>query len=607
MAANHQSVRTFQNIYEKILYSLPDLIFVFDEKGNFLEFYCEDASTLFLNPKSFFEKNIDDSGLPQNVVELTKTNIKKVLLTKKDSSYQYSLKFELGIKHFEARVFYLEENKVFSIIRDISNIKKSQEIQKELKKHYQDILNRLDHGIVETNSDWAIQYANVAFNEIIGIEKQTVRNKNLFNFLQFSQEKAELFFKKPTKTTKIYVLEAKIETLKKSKDLKISIAKTISQTTNEILYNIDIEDITEEKKKREVLKKNEKTYRNLVESSPNGIIIRDETSILFANKTAINILGFKSLEQARSYKLDDLYLPEYTKQIRERLQNILAEKDISYLEVKKKRPIDGKIIEIETIPARIYYEGKEAFQIVIKDVSMEKNLLETKLRAEIAEEGYRKMRQEIVIRQEMEQELSRSLEEKSLLLKEVHHRVKNNLQIISSLLNLEIRSQKKPDVEQALSRIQSRINSIYLIHEIVYQTDMFSSIDLGHYIKLISENMIRTSVCPEQKFSYSLEDVFVTLDIGVPIGMILNEIFYTYFENVKDYDLHSKLKISLKSQNNTTELRIMYPKRQNSEKNEKEIKTTLSSQLIEALTDQVNGEYKIEKESQNSSIFVLKF
>jgi PAS domain S-box-containing protein len=606
MTVPHQPVRLFKNIYERILYSLPDLIFVFDEKANFLEFYCEDQSALYVKPQNFFGKNISDSGLPEHVIKTTKTIIKKVVLTKKDFAFQYTLDFQPEEKYFDARFFYLEANKVFAIIRDISTIKKSELNQKELKKYYQEILNRLDRAIAETNKEWTIQYVNNAFYEMTGIEKKELKKKNFFEHLRLSQDKADAFFNKKKGKKNLFVFET-ISITSEKRYLKISIAQTICKSSGEQLYNIDIDDITEERKKREVLEKNEQTYRNLVETSPNGIIIRDETKILFANYSAIKILGFKDLDHAKNYKLEDLYLPEYSRQIIERIADVAAGLNVPYLELKIKRPIDGQIIEVETIPVRIYYDGKEAYQIVIKDVSLEKKLLETKLRADIAEESYLKLRQEIVIRQEMEQELSRSLEEKSLLLKEVHHRVKNNLQIISSILNLEIRSQKKQDVGQALKRIQNRINSIYLVHEIVYQTDMFSRIDLGQYIKLISENLIRTSHLPDKKFSYALDDVFVTLDIAVPIGMILNEIFYNYFEYITDFERKNKLQINLKRKTNTIEIKITYPKRLILESAEKTPETTLSAQLIDALTDQINGVYKVEKENQNNSIFVLNF
>ncbi len=609
MSTHQQAFRIFNNAYEKILYSISNLIFVFDEHGNFLEFYCDDLSTLYISPPEFLGKNIEESGLPSDIVKNTKQQIKKVIKTGKEGSFQYSLEFQKETKHFDAHFFLLDTKQVFAIIRDISSIKRSELFHKELKRYYQDILNRMDHGIAETDEKWIIQYANRAFKKMMGIEEVDFEKENFFKIIQRKEEqkKAEQHFEKQKKRKKFYTIESRFSIKNQERILKINIAKSNCNISKKILHNIYIDDVTEERNKREILEKKEQTYRSLVETSPTGILIRDKKKILFANATAIKILGFKNLAEATNFSLENLYLPEYYELIKERLESASAGKEVPYMEVKIKRPSDNQIVEIETIPVKIYYEGKEAYQIVIKDVSIEKKFLETKLRADIAEESYMKLREEIVVRQEVEHKLSRSLEEKNLLLKEVHHRVKNNLQIISSILNLEIRSQSNQDVGQALKRIQNRISSIYLIHEIVYQTDMFSRVDLGQYIKTISETMIRSSAFPDMKFFFKLDNVYVTLDIGVPIGMILNELFYSFFENILEFDLKKQLLIDLKYKNNLIELKITYPKRLILEKNKKSPEATLSAQLIDALADQINGTYIIKNEIQKNEVFILSF
>jgi PAS domain S-box-containing protein len=600
------------DIYERILYSVPDLIFVFDKDGFFLNFYNENSKNYYLKAKEFIGKHISETNLPEKIKNTTVLTIKKVIEKKQEKKFQYSLDIEEETKHYEARLLYLDVDKVVAIIRDISSIKRSEIIQKQLKQYYQLILDRLDRGVIETDTDGKIKYINKAFSEISRYKKNDLIGKNFFSFFGLQKEKENL--------TEYYIHNSHRKHFKNNysfisnflgnitdKDFKINIISNNIDQIDDGILNIEVIDITADRRKQELLKKSENTYRSLVEFSPNGILIRDEKNILYANPAAIQILGFKDLDQAQKFRIQDLYLPEFIPAVQGRLNDLKKGKKVPYLEVKIKRPIDGKIIEVETIPAKIYYEGSEAFQIVIKDISIQKHLLETKLRADLAEESYDKLRREIVIRQEAEQKLSKSLEEKSILLKEVHHRVKNNLQIISSILNLEIRSHNDMNVSQTLKRIQNRIYSIYLTHEIAYQTDMFSRIDLGQYVQLISENIIRNSEYENLRIEHLCDKVYVSLEIGVPIGMIINELLYNFFDNHTVFNEKCPIKISIKQKNMQTEIEILYPDLISVERKIKGIDSSLSSQLVEALVDQINGTYRIESEDQKNIKFVLYY
>jgi PAS domain S-box-containing protein len=607
------TLKTYSNIYEKILYSLPDIIFIFDREGYFLEFYNENENLMFLKPENFIGKRITETDFPDNIIQTTLKILTLVSESKQDKSFKYFLEIEGEKKFFEARFFPIDNEKIFTVIRSIDDLKKGETVQKNLKENYQKILDRLENGIVETDSEGKINYANKSFLKLVESEKSKLIRQDFFDFMKINKEKEKMLKKLnqkkgATKKQNYYVFETDLTHTKIKKKFRIHVSKTEHHPTCQAIFNFDIVDITEERKKQEILEKSENTYRNLVETSPNGILIRDDNNILYANPAAIQMLGFKDLQHACGFHLNDLYLPEFIPILKGRLNDIKKGIHVDYTEVKIKRPIDGKIIEIETIPAKIYYEGRDVFQIVIKDVSLQKRLLEARLRADIAEESYDKLRREIVIRQEIEQKLSNSLEEKNILLKEVHHRVKNNLQIISSILNLEMRSQKDKNVGFALKRIQNRIYSIYLIHEIVYQTDMFSRIDLGQYIKLISENMSRNSEHEiATNFKFQLEKVNVSLEIGVPIGMIINELLSNYFDYYVDFESDNSFGISLNHKNMHSILKIQYPELKETAKTKEYIKSSLSSQLIEALVDQINGSFHINAEDKKNLTFVLQF
>jgi len=130
---------------------------------------------------------------------------------------------------------------------------------------------------------------------------------------------------------------------------------------------------------------------------------------------------------------------------------------------------------------------------------------------------------------------------------------------------------------------------------------------LGEYIKLISENFKRNSDYKDLKFKFCMEKVFVSLDIGVPCGMIINELFYNFLENQKHFESECVLKVTMKQKNMHTELQIIYPKMKLFKTKVSVIKNSLSSQLVDALTDQINGNYKIMTDNEKNTIFILQF
>ncbi|MBK8340416.1 MAG: PAS domain S-box protein [Flavobacteriales bacterium] len=125
-----------------------------------------------------------------------------------------------------------------------------------------------------------------------------------------------------------------------------------------------------------------------------------------------------------------------------------------------------------------------------------------------------------------ERQLRESLNEKEVLLKEVHHRVKNNLQVISSILNLQtayVGEDKR--MLDLLHESQDRIRSMSFIHESLYQTKNFSSVDLASYIERLTRNLVMSySVSGKVALETDLERVELTLDQAIPCGLILNEL-----------------------------------------------------------------------------------
>jgi PAS domain S-box-containing protein len=122
--------------------------------------------------------------------------------------------------------------------------------------------------------------------------------------------------------------------------------------------------------------------------------------------------------------------------------------------------------------------------------------------------------------------LNALVNDKSALLREVHHRVKNNLQVISSLLRLDARKSAQQDVKTALMDMNWRIRSMALLHESLYRADHYASVDLAVYLRQLATEAARSMIGPSSKVTLSLDlcPVTVNLDQATPCGLIVNEL-----------------------------------------------------------------------------------
>ncbi len=138
----------------------------------------------------------------------------------------------------------------------------------------------------------------------------------------------------------------------------------------------------------------------------------------------------------------------------------------------------------------------------------------------------RQLQQEIEQRKDVEAKLQESLREKEILLKEIHHRVKNNLQIVASLLNLQKRSIKDPKIIQLFEDSQNRIYSMAIIHERLYQSKQLNQINLGEYLQDLVNALIQSYNIDAKQIEVQLhaDPIYINIETATPCGLIVNEL-----------------------------------------------------------------------------------
>lgn len=206
-----------------------------------------------------------------------------------------------------------------------------------------------------------------------------------------------------------------------------------------------------------------------------------------------------------------------------------------------------------------------------------------------------------------EQEIVESLKEKEVLLKEIHHRVKNNLQVISSILNLQSSFVSDFKTLDLLQDSRNRIRSMAIIHENLYRTTNFSSIDFAGYIQNLAGNLnslfnFNTS---DIEIIYDLEQIDLVLDQAVPCGLLMNELITNALKYAFPNEPGGSVTILLKEENNiiflgVTDNGVGLPQDFEIEKSD-----TLGLQLVLTLVEQLDG--SLEYKNDNGTEFLIKF
>lgn len=167
--------------------------------------------------------------------------------------------------------------------------------------------------------------------------------------------------------------------------------------------------------------------------------------------------------------------------------------------------------------------------------------------------------EDITVQSDNEHTIKESLAEKETLLKEIHHRVKNNFQVISSLINLQLSKSNVNENESILHETKTRIRAMALVHEKLYQTKSLSSIDLSEYTKTLTRDIeLNLRALPRKpRIEYTLTPVLLDLERAVPCGLIINEIITNAFKYAfpPDFDGNPLIRIEI-IHNDTTILRI---------------------------------------------------
>ncbi|WP_424357408.1 histidine kinase dimerization/phosphoacceptor domain -containing protein [Methanocella sp. MCL-LM] len=207
-----------------------------------------------------------------------------------------------------------------------------------------------------------------------------------------------------------------------------------------------------------------------------------------------------------------------------------------------------------------------------------------------------------------EEKIKASLKEKEVLLKEIHHRVKNNMQVISSMLELQTAYVNDGQLIDIIRDCQNRIKSMALIHEKLYQSNNLAYVNFSVYISSLISNLLGSyrKKVNNVKITTDIEDISFNIDMAIPIGLLLNELITNALKHAFEEGAQGEIYISIKDQG-SGQYKILVKDNGRGLPEDFDINNlkTLGLNIVNILIDQING--TLEVDSGKGAQFVITF
>jgi len=327
------------------------------------------------------------------------------------------------------------------------------------------------------------------------------------------------------------------------------------------------EDRTKEKQLQEELEEKEKLYRTIFENTGAATTIVDEdTTIILANREFERLSGYSGDEIEGKKSWTEFVVDEDLERMTEyhklrRRDPSLAPRRYTFRFQNRQGEVRHMQMIVDMIPG------------TTKSVTSMMDITEIK---------------------EAEENLRRSLSEKEILLREVHHRVKNNLQIISSLLNLQSLGTEGEEVRDVLMESQGRIKVMAMIHEHLYRSESLASINFRDYVERLVEDIIISHGTGIRKV-IEVDDIKPDIDTAIPLGLIINELV-TNSVKYAFPDGTGTVTVRIRSHDDEVSLVVADDGVGLPEDIEPENTDTLGLSLVSILTEQLDGTLTIRRD-----------
>lgn len=491
--------------------------------------------------------------------------------------------------------------------------------QRELetsKNNFENLIEHSPDGNVLIHNDRVI-FTNKATVQIFGLRsRKEILNKNIISFFVKTHQPEILklikFVRENKTNTRFYEYQVKS---KEKKRIDIGIQLTSVKygeldCVNMIIYDLELKkqlaqqelraNIAEETNKElaRVIKEHKETQEKLSDqiAMTQAVLEGSQNVLIYTLNRQHQITSYNSIFERTAKQVFGVQL-QRNDNFAKFLERAITSEDRQIMYERFNKAFKGESVRLEG-PLKIKHGGEVWIETFINPIKRNNKVVEIScISTDITE---KKMKSE---------ELKQSLKEKEVLLKEVHHRVKNNLQIISSILNLQTSFNNDPKVNEILKESQNRVKSMAYLHESLYQNKNFSFINFSDYLINLSKNLVHSYYLSDSLVDLKLEvdDVQLNLDQAIPCGLMVNELLtnaikYAFPEKRSD----ARITIRVSEKNGKVEITVGdngvgLPKGFDVNKT-----NSLGLQLVSTLTEQLDGKLSVNNDKGAKIVITFK-
>jgi PAS domain S-box-containing protein len=475
----------------------------------------------------------------------------------------------------------------FGISRDITERKREEEAQRENEERFRSLYENATIGLYRTSPDGRIFLANPAMVRMLGYS----------SFEELSTRNLEISGFEPSYSRRQFIKNIEndgevrgIESAWTQKDGTIIFVRESARAirdseANILYYDGTVEDITERKRAEEGLRESLERFQLANRATFDAIWDWNlQTDALWRNENLLPLFGYRDGEiESDIESWANLIHPEDRDRVMTSIHAAIASGQEYWFDQYRFRREDGMYAEVED-------RGH-----IARDASGRPTRMIGAVR-------------DITERIRSEKAIQASLQEKEVMLREIHHRVKNNMQVISSLFNLQAGKTVNPEYREILKEGQARIQAMSLVHEKLYQSRDLSKIDLAGYIQSLAIHLFHVYLAdPDQvRLETDFEEVLLDINSAVPCGLILNELISNSLKHAFPEGRKGLIRIGLKrGSDGTIILRVAddgigFPKDLDFRQLE-----SLGLQIAKLLVGQIEG--MIELDRTNGTAFTVTF
>jgi len=513
-----KKLRESEEKYRRLHEAITDSVFVLDREWRYVMANDVSAKLVKIPKNKLIGKKITDifKGIESSSFFMT---YRKVMESRKPDTAIDRFQHEDGREGWYEVNVYPSPDGIFCIVRNITERKQAEEALRVRDSAIASSINSIAFADLEGN----LTYVNPSFLELWGYDDdKEILGKSTLLFWLLEDKATEVIETLRDKGSWIGELVARRKD-QSLFDVQLSANMVMDKDDKPICMMASFMDITDRKRAVEDLRESHEKLQSLL-SSMNDMYF------------SCDMVKYKMFEVSSACE-----------KIYGRTQKQWMQNPNTWMEMT--HPDSREDVEKQTLLLK-KGEDVEGENKIIRDDG-EIRWIYAKMHPTLDNQGnwirLEAMVSDITEQKKAEEQIQKNLKEKQVLLKEIHHRVKNNLQVISSLLGLQATYIKDKQALEILKDSRDRVRSMALVHEGLYRSKDIANINFPQYIKKLTNQLVKTYIIDSSKIEldFKFEDVFLGVDQAVPCGLIVNELVSNALKHAFPPSFEGKCKIEI--------------------------------------------------------------